>query len=56
MQKSYDEYKNDLEDEQNLMSQAEWCNDRAETYPQFQFWYLILSAAAVGDDLCESNT
>lgn len=42
MQKSYVEYKNDLEDGQNLMSQEQWCKDMAERFPQFQFWDLIL--------------
>ena len=42
LKKAYLEYCNSLGEEQNSSSLEDWCSNRAELYPQFKFWLLIL--------------
>ena len=42
LQKAFTGYCNGLEEEHNRPSMEDWCSSRAELYPQFKFWYLVL--------------
>ena len=42
LQKAYLAYCSSLGEEHNQSPLADWCSSRAELYPQFKFWLLIL--------------
>jgi hypothetical protein len=42
LQCAYTEYSNDVDEENDLMSQEDWCTERALSCPQFHFWSIML--------------
>jgi hypothetical protein len=42
LQTAYTDYSNDVDEENDLMSQEDWCTERALACPQFHFWFIIL--------------